>query len=690
MKPALLLVDLQADFLATAGLQPEAEILIEQAAKLLSDCRQRGIPIIHVWTTVHRDNDRRLPHWKKSDRWLCVAGTSGHEPPQSLRPLSGETIIHKTGFNSFASGELENALRKLNCDVVIIAGLHLHACVRTAAVETLERGLQVFIAENAVASNDPIHAASTRRWLSERCVSFESTGGILARLDDGARTALSASSSTESQEVGDKAVRAPLIHRSPRRTDEVLFEVEPASPDRIQSATEATQSAWTNWRRTSFFSRQQPLENFAMRLESAAPDLARQMVLEIGKPISHGLEEVCRAAANVRDVIRRATTFGVPPSGGMVQEPPKGGTPNQAAGIVRHQPLGVVALISPWNNPVAIPVGKIAPALIYGNCIVWKPAPAATRIAENILQLLFTSGIPAAAVRLVTGDHTTAQQLAANENINAVTITGSLLAGHAMQEICARRIIPLQAELSGNNAAIVWDDTDLKHAAAQIAWGAFGFAGQRCTANRRVIVSAARFEDFLHELKSAAEKMVWGDPLESTTEIGPVINVAKRDEIAVAVARAEVNGSAHKITRLHENLVGQDWVKAGAYAQPVIVCCDQANHSLVQEETMGPLLVVQRAENFEHALALCNGVRHGLAAALFSESRELQKKFLEEARAGILKFNTSTAGVDVSLPFGGWKASGIGPPEHGDGDALFYTQMQAVYGGRFETGLGRS
>jgi acyl-CoA reductase-like NAD-dependent aldehyde dehydrogenase len=122
-------------------------------------------------------------------------------------------------------------------------------------------------------------------------------------------------------------------------------------------------------------------------------------------------------------------------------------------------------------------------------------------------------------------------------------------------------------------------------------------------------------------------------------------------------------------------------VSGGAYSQPVIVGCDQPAHPLVQEETMSPLLVVQRADNFEHALALCNGVRHGLVASLFSNARELQERFLEEARAGILKFNASTAGVDVSLPFGGWKASGIGPPEHGESDQLFYTRTQAVYGG---------
>jgi alpha-ketoglutaric semialdehyde dehydrogenase len=340
----------------------------------------------------------------------------------------------------------------------------------------------------------------------------------------------------------------------------------------------------------------------------------------------------------------------------------------------------VVAVISAWNNPVAIPLGKIAPALAYGNTVVWKPAPAATGVARTVMRLLQECGLPADAVQLVTGDHHTAQQLSASEDIAAVTLTGSILAGYAVQEICARRVIPLQAELSGNNAAIVWNDADQAHAAAQIAWGAFAFAGQRCTANRRVIVPKQSFEGFLEKLQAAGERLVWGDPLESATEIGPVISLAKRDEVAAAIARAEASGGAHVTIRLQANNAAQLGGKAGAYAQPTIVCCDQPEHSLVQEETMAPLLVVQRAEDFDHALALCNGVRHGLAAALFSQSADLQQKFLAEARAGILKFNTATAGVDTSLPFGGWKASGIGPPEHGEGDRLFYTQMQAVYG----------
>ncbi|MES1180646.1 MAG: aldehyde dehydrogenase family protein, partial [Verrucomicrobiota bacterium] len=226
-----------------------------------------------------------------------------------------------------------------------------------------------------------------------------------------------------------------------------MFKISIAGADEISLATKTALTALKNWRQQKIDWRCEMLEKFAVRLEKAASELARQMAVEIGKPVSHGLEEVGRAAANIRDVIRRAAAF-------EFQK-------REAAGLVRHAPVGVIALISPWNNPVAIPVGKIAPALIYGNTVVWKPAPAATKTAEAILALLCESGLPENTVQILTGDHTTAQKLAADENVAAVTLTSSAHAGFAIQEICGRRFLPLQAELSGNNAAIVWDDADL-------------------------------------------------------------------------------------------------------------------------------------------------------------------------------------------------------------------------------------
>ncbi|HWC59410.1 MAG TPA: aldehyde dehydrogenase family protein [Verrucomicrobiae bacterium] len=646
MKSALLLIDLQQDFLGTADLQPSAPVLVARAAQLLRACRERKLPIIHIWTTVDREKDIRLPHWRAQKRWMCVAGTPGHKTPEPLRPLAGESIVHKTGFNAFASGELDQILRSAGCDSVIVCGLHLHACVRTAAVESLERNLKVFIAEDAIASNDPIHAAATRRWLAERCVTFQSAGTLFHDAS------------------GHSSKKWP--HRSPRNTDEILFEVPNAAPNEISDATSAALAFRHEWRRTSLAQRQQTLNTISQKLTGMADELARQMAIDLGKPIRHAREEIHRAAANIQDVIQRAPAALVPK--------------RESAGWVRREPVGVVALISAWNNPVAIPLGKIAPALMYGNTVVWKPAPSATRIASMLMGIFNHSDLPVNAVRLVTGDHNTAQLLAADKKIHAVTLTGSLAAGHAIQEICARRVLPLQMELSGNNAAIVWRDADVRAAAEQIAWGAFAFAGQRCTANRRAIVHANIFEEFLAELEAATARLRWGDPLEPETEIGPVLNTSKRNELESLIALAKSDGALARVIYPQSQRAAEPWVKTGAYAQPVIACCDHPSHPLVQEETMSPLLVVQRVNHIGDALDLCNGVRHGLIASLFTPSTDLQSLFLQAAEAGVLKINSSTAGVDIALPFGGWKASGLGPPEHGDGDVHFYTRMQAVYG----------
>ena len=160
MKPVLLLVDLQGDFLDSTGLQPPPQCLVSQTASLLRGCRKKKIPVIHIWTTIRRDDDRRMPHWKATGRWHCVAGTAGHKTPTPLQPFEHETVINKCGFNGFAGGSLDAALTKINCDTVVIAGIHLHTCVRTLAAESLERGLRIFIPEDAVATNDPVFALS--------------------------------------------------------------------------------------------------------------------------------------------------------------------------------------------------------------------------------------------------------------------------------------------------------------------------------------------------------------------------------------------------------------------------------------------------------------------------------------------------------------------------------------------------
>jgi acyl-CoA reductase-like NAD-dependent aldehyde dehydrogenase len=397
-------------------------------------------------------------------------------------------------------------------------------------------------------------------------------------------------------------------------------------------------------------------------LAEEAEPLARQMAAEVAKPVSLGRAEVARSITLLAAAAEQAAALD---GAGSSIENGRG---------FRRRPAGLDAENTPWNNPQAIPHGKNAPAVAFGNTVVWKPAPAGTGVAVRLLELIERAGWPADWVRLVTGGREVVERLVGEEDVDAVTLSGSPAAGRTVAALCARRYLPLQAELGGNNAAIVLPDADLEDAARRVADGAFAFAGQRCTANRRVIVDAAVYPEFLDRLQAAAAIFPWGDPFAEETRMGPLISAASRERVAAVIARARAAGVG-----VLSPWSGRAPGDGGAWQPPVIVTCDDPGAEIVQEETFGPVLVVQRAEGWDRALSLLDGVRQGLAAALFSRSEERRRDFLARARAGILKIGESTADAAADLPFGGWKASGCGPPEHGPGNRDFYTRLQAIY-----------
>jgi acyl-CoA reductase-like NAD-dependent aldehyde dehydrogenase len=613
VKPALLLVDLQRDYLALPGLLPPAAAVVAAAASLLAECRRREIPVLHALTTVHRAPDDRMPHWRRDGRWLCVEGSAGHREPESLRPLPGEAVVHKRFFSAFADGALARELARLGCDTLWIAGVHLHGCVRATALEAYQRGLGVRVVDDAVASDDPVHAAITRRYLDGR---------------------------------GIRSVAAV----------DLLAGTAPAGEADVSAAVTEAARASADWRCRSLSERLACAHRLAALLDGQAGELATFIAGAIGKPVRYARAEMHRSA----DLVRSASSWAAEPGQGRCG--PKS--------EYRDRPLGVIAAITPWNNPVAIPVGKLAPAMLFGNAVVWKPAPAGDEVARRLAPLLAEAGFPVELAPLVSGGAATAAALMSHPQVAAVSLTGSEAAGRVAQEICARRHVPLQAELGGNNAAIVWPDCDLGVAARRIAEAAFGFAGQRCTANRRVIVAEAGRAEFLWHLRQAVDALAWGEPLDEATTVGPLVSAAAASRIADLVARSGA-----------ELLFGpRDARPAGpAFHPPVVLAAAEPQSEIVQEESFGPILVVQSARDFEEALALLNGVRQGLVAALFSDSPERRAGFLDRAQAGIVKLGLGTADADSEAPFGGWKASGAGPAEHGRWDRAFLTRPQAVY-----------
>jgi acyl-CoA reductase-like NAD-dependent aldehyde dehydrogenase/nicotinamidase-related amidase len=667
MSPLLLLIDLQKDYLEARGLEPAAGAVVARAALLLNGCRSLSIPVAHVWTTLRPGEDYRMPHWQRQGKWQCVEGTEGHAPPAVLRPVDGEPVVHKTFFSGFAGGVLDRILADLGIDTLLVAGVHLHACVRETVLGAYERRLGVWIADDATASYDPLHAAVTRRYLRDRGVAFAPVDSLLAMLRTTKQRVSTPPPSLPAAIIRGNLVEdsaATLQHHSPRHPETILWSVPVCGEEQVASATGAARGAWPGWTRTDPAARAQVLERLADRLERESRRLGEEMVEAIGKPIVYGQGEAARTAVQLRAVARRV-------SAQQQYEPGK------RAGF-RHRSVGVIALITPWNNPLFIPLGKLAPALLYGNTVVWKPSPAGSAAAVQVMEMLAEAGCPPGVVNLICGDRSTAERLMVDSGIDAVTLTASSLAGHVAQEACANRRIPLQAELGGNNAAIVWSDAALEEAARQVAEGAFGLAGQRCTANRRVIVEDRCYDRFLALLERAVADLVWGDPMDLATRVGPLISVEQRDRVAEVVERA---ARTHRVIVPHGGSAGdRDLLERGTWYPPTMVCCDDPRHEVIQEETFGPVLAVQRASSWEHALELCNGVRQGLVAALFSSSENRQMHFLAEAQAGILKLNRATADAEVDLPFGGWKYSGIGPAEHGESDREFYTRTQTIYG----------
>jgi len=620
VKCALLLVDLQQDFLDRPRLSPPAPVLIHRAQTLLRGAREADVPVLHCHTRVARDGSNRMPHWQTAGITECVAETRGVEPPVALRPAEGERVFFKRFFSAFGDAALEVALRDDGVDTLILAGNYAHACVRATALDAYARGLQVWIASDVVGTTEPDHAEITRLYLEPRGARWLPSREILAHLHG-------------------RPCDAACVRRDPRDWARAASEFEIAGTEEVAAACGGA-------RRTERDLDPGALERCATLLDARGEQFARIVAEEVGKPLRYARAEVRAAIAHIRS----------------------------AAGLESRahlRPHGVVALVTPWNNPIAIPLGKIAPALRFGNAVVWKAACEAPRTARAVLELLREAGVPEHAVCLVLGDAETARSLIDRPEVRAVSLTGSIATGRAAAVRCLRGGQPLQAELGGNNAAIVLPDYDFETAAGDLAREAFGFAGQRCTATRRFLVDETIASEFERALVAATEVLPVGDPLDAATEVGPLVSRPHRDTVLASLQGVDV-------------LCGgaiPDRMDHGCWLTPAVVRGQGPDSRLAQEESFGPVALVIPVRGFEHALAVANGVEHGLAATLLTNQLDLRAEFGDRVQAGIVKFTPGPFEIDAAAPFGGWKASGLGPPEHGRWDREFYTRPQARYGG---------
>lgn len=665
-RPALLLVDLQEDFLQRDGLLPPRSALISSVTPLLDGIRRLGLPVLHSQTRIRPDGSDRMPHWECENRWECVEGTPGAAPPAVLAPVSGEPVSYKRFFNAFSADDLDVELRARNVDTLVIAGVYLHACIRETAIDAYARGYDVWIVDDAVASTEPVHAEFTREHL-RRFVDFVDTARVLRRFGakpdpQGGEIAPFPVACIEGRWVSGSDDDGS-VHRMPADQREVIAAVPRAGDPEVARAAGAAARAGLQWRRTSTSERVQLLVRWRENLAQCRDELVSLLIREVGKPRRESEGEFERALAHIETAVAL-----VGRSGPMALD---------AEGLVRvrHRPVGTIGLVTPWNNPLAIPVGKLAPALGFGNSVLWKPALQAPGTARVLMESLLACGIAPGLVSLLFGDASTARAVIRHPEVSAISITGSAGTGSSAAALCAHYGKRLQAELGGNNAAVVLADADLDAEVPGLALAAFGFAGQRCTAIRRFVVERSILSEFERRIVREVESLAVGDPADATTRVGPLSSLGHRRRVVAALEEAVAEGG-----RILCGGFVPAGLEQGCYLAPTVVADLDVGAHLVQEETFGPVAVLQAADDLDQAIEMANGVSQGLLAAVCTRDALRRRRVADSAEAGILKLAPGALAVHAGAPFGGWKGSGIGPPEHGEWDREFYTRPQAVYG----------
>lgn len=446
MKAALLLVDVQEDFLARPGLSPDREAVIAGIAAWLQAFRSAGLPVLHVRTQVRVDGGDSMPHWAAAGTRVCVAGSLGVQPPEPLAEAVGELVFTKRFYSGFEDEELQPALVRLGIGHLCIAGLYTHACVRQTALDAYARGMRVTLAADAIASTEPPHAAITLDYLAGRGLPARNLAEMAA-------------------EFGIKPLQ-PLTQgsiwplRNPAKFREILAEISLGSAEDVVRCRARTAERQPAWAATPLARRREALARWLEVIVAGRRELVDCIVLDVGKPITQAEAEFDYAMALARHTLASMDSDHERHDGFSL----------------RYAPLGTVGIVTPWNNPLAIPLGKLAPCLAWGNAAIWKPALPGSRVAA-MLKDFADVALPTAPFELLTGDAGTGALLLAQGQLDAASFTGSSRQGALVARLFADRCKPLQSELGGNNAVIVAADADPRAVAEQLVPAMYSYAG---------------------------------------------------------------------------------------------------------------------------------------------------------------------------------------------------------------------
>lgn len=459
-------------------------------------------------------------------------------------------------------------------------------------------------------------------------------------------------------------------NRNPADTDQLVGVVVKSGKEDVDRAVEAAQRAYHAWRLCPAPRRGEILFRAGELLVKRKRELGELETREMGKILREGLGDVQEAidmAYYMAGEGRRLPGETIPSE-----------LPNKDCKSVRV-PVGVCALITPWNFPIAIPAWKIMPALVCGNTVVFKPSSYTSVSAFKLVQILEEAGVPRGVVNLVHGrGEDVGEYLAAHPGIDAVSFTGSTAVGERLAAKSVELGKKVSCEMGGKNAIIVMDDADLDLAVEGAVWGGFGTAGQRCTAASRIVVHTDVYDEFLRMFTNAASSLKLGNGLLEKTDVGPVINRAQMEKVLGYVEIGKKEGA--KLVTGGKAYREGDCAR-GYFIDPTIFSEVDLGMRIAREEIFGPVVSVIKARDLEDAIQIVNSTRYGLVSAIYT--RDVNKSAIAERDldTGIVYINASTIGAEIQLPFGGSKKSGLGYREAGGrGGALdMFTRWKVVY-----------
>ncbi|MGN7300147.1 alpha-ketoglutaric semialdehyde dehydrogenase GucD [Ferdinandcohnia sp. SAFN-114] len=458
-----------------------------------------------------------------------------------------------------------------------------------------------------------------------------------------------------------------LESQNPANFSETVGKFPSSTTEDVDSAVVAAKGALSYWKDLSALERGHFLHKTADILEKKLDDIARTATLEMGKTLAETKGEVTRAV----QILRYYAQEGYRKMGDNI---PSGGSKNLL--ITTRVPVGVVGVISPWNFPIAIPIWKIAPALVYGNTVVLKPASETSITAIKIIEAFAEAEFPKGVINIVTGrGSVVGDHLINHPQVNAISFTGSNEVGKVVAMSCVERGAKYQLEMGGKNPAIILDDADLESAAELTVSGAMKHTGQKCTATSRAFVHEAVYEEFKAKVLEKVADIKIGSGLNESTYMGPLASKSQLKTVLHYLEEGKKSGG----TLLTGGKVpeGNEYSN-GFYVEPTVFEKVDHKSAIAQEEIFGPVLCLFKVDSLKEALEKANDSKFGLSASLFTKDIGNAFTYINEIDAGLIKVNGESAGVELQAPFGGMKQSSSHSREQGEAAKEFFTSIKTI------------